>query len=290
MNRSIYIAGALKAEPNGLPTASDLKQKLSPKGYEVKEIQSTRRNVWCRDFMPLRSVSGKWVQFVYKPSYMAGTEKWEKRIPVAADIHRELALEVESSELKLDGGAMEIFGAKGIVSDRVFRENKGWEMRDVIGELRSRLGLEELFVVPQDPYDFTGHVDGMVRFVDAGRVVVNDRDAMKIDIDADPNRYRRRLMDQWYYAFHAALAAAGLEVEDLPCTPVRDQKTSSARGYYINFLRLPDCIAMPTYNDPAHDEKARRKLEELYGLEVIGIDATTLSEEGGAVNCVTWGN
>ena len=73
--------------------------------------------------MPVKTSSGNYVQFKYSPAYMQD-EKYDSMIPNPHSIHTELGLNCESSDIVLDGGAMEIHGKKGIVSDRVFRDNR----------------------------------------------------------------------------------------------------------------------------------------------------------------------
>ena len=55
--------------------------------------------------------------------------------------------------------------------------------------LRDELRVAELIVIPKEPYDEIGHADGMVRFLDAKTVLVNDYS------EVDPDFGQRLLSD-----------------------------------------------------------------------------------------------
>jgi agmatine deiminase len=262
---------------------------------EIKEIENSSKNVWCRDYMPVKSASGEYVRFTYHPEYMRGIKKYENNFPDVEMILQKIGLEATPSEIALDGGAIEIFGKKGIVSDRVFRDNKNKTSAEIYSELKDLLALDQLIVIPQYPYDFTGHVDGLVRFIDENRVVVNDLNKELKQSEADENQYRKKLIENWVYAFQSALISAGLEINELPVSVKENGSPNSGEGIYINFLLLPDLIIMPVYGDEKEkevmkiDDAAMEKLAGLYDVrKVIKVNAKKLSQMGGMINCVTW--
>src|SRR5690606_18650302 len=63
---------------------------------------------------------------------------------------------------------------KVIMTDRVFIDNPKYERKRLIKELHELLQVDHLHFVPEQPGDFTGHSDGMVRFIDENTVVIND--------------------------------------------------------------------------------------------------------------------
>lgn len=299
MSQSIYITSCLETDQdnNGYTYGKSVFDALNNNFKDrIIPIQKTKSNVWCRDFMPIKSSTGKLVQFTYAPSYMTDTEKWRKRIPVANKIHDELNLKIaddRKSKIKLDGGAIDIHGKKGIVSDRVFRDNWSLAEQDVLDEIQSKLELDQLIVIPEHPYDFTGHVDGLVRFIDEDTVLINDLSGELNQVAHDEkdkkNYYRNKLVRNWYYSFKMALYNSGLKHEELPCTVAKNDNDKDGNGIYLNFLLLDDLIIMPTYRDKENDKKAKQLLMQYYEIRnVIGIDATDLAKEGGMINCVTW--
>lgn len=226
---------------------------------------------------------------------MMDSKKWRERIPNVEKIHEELNIKPKKSDIILDGGAIELFGDQGIISDRVFRDNKMFALKselDLIEKIKDKLSLKKIIVVPQFPYDFTGHVDGLVRFIDDNRILINELSSelsgAQKDIKERNNVYRARLIEQWTYSFRSALMNAGLVIEELTYTADRNTNAKDATGIYLNFLKLDNLIIMPTYNDPPNDHKAEEILRRVYHKEVITIYSTDLAKEGGVINCVTW--
>ncbi|WP_017733001.1 agmatine deiminase family protein [Nafulsella turpanensis] len=301
MNQSIYIASALSSDKSsqgktyGQQVYQQLKEKLNG---QLREIQHHKKNPWCRDYLPVRNAAGQLVQFKYAPGYMTDTKKWRERIPDAKALHKELGLtedQVTYSDIILDGGNVELHGSKAIVSDRVFRDNRQnhdyKNELDLLKALKDTLAVDQLIIVPQYPFDFTGHVDGLVRFIDAGRVLINDlqpelEQAHKL-IREKKNSAKGRQIEAWYFAFLMALRNAGLQWDTLPYTATENSSDKDAAGIYLNFLQLQDRILMPAFGQK-EDNVAAEKLKELYKKDIVRIEASELAAEGGIINCISW--
>lgn len=286
MSKTVYISGTLPLGKNkegfyGKIVFEEL--SLIPE-INLKNLDT--KNVWCRDYMPVKTASGKYVQFTYRPWYMDG-DKYKDHFPDQASICNDLGIKCELSSIFLDGGAIEIRGKKGIVSDRVFRDNLDKKEVEIYTELKTILDLEQLIIIPKYPYDFTGHVDGLVRFIDGNRVVVNDLKKELEEAQKDKNSYRKQLIENWIYAFKSAFLNAGLQMEELPTSIPENSPPSSGEGIYTNFLLLEDVIIMPVYGKD-EDEIAADRLSDLYGKTVKTVNAKELSQMGGMINCVTW--
>jgi len=288
MKKTVYVSAYLSRKYDKR-VYDDLHKILEG---QIIDIQNNSKNVWCRDYMPIKSGAGKYVQFKYRPLYMYDMQKYSGHFPLPEAIHRELNLDCEFSDILLDGGAIEVLGSKAIVSDQVFRDNK---MRDnkmkteteIFNEIKEKLDLKQLIVIPQYPYDFTGHVDGLVRFIDGNRVVVNDLKKELEESEKDKNHYRKKVIENWVYAFKSALISAGLQMEELSTSIPEKGSPNSGEGIYTNFLLLEDLIIMPSY-DNSTDDSAAKRLCELYERPVKKVHATELSKEGGMINCITW--
>ncbi len=296
MKNQLFISACLKHISYSREVVQQIYDCLLPYEVEVKEIENHRNNVWCRDYMPVMNAKGEWVQFRYYPQYMIQDKKYLAQIPDNQAIKTELkslGIEVVPSNIILDGGAIEILDKKAIVSDRVFRDNKEYRETELLFLLKNQLKVDQLIIIPQHPYDMTGHVDGLVRFVDEKTVVINDlheeiREAKEM-ISANTNRYRGKLIEQWYYSFLMSLYNAELTVEILPCNVHKNQTDLDGNGIYINFLLLDNLILMPYYdNEDNFNQKAKESLERLYKKEAVGIYCSQLAKEGGMINCVTW--
>lgn len=301
MKQTLYITSALASDKSsqgkiyGQQVYQQLKKHL--KG-QLQEIQQDKKNPWCRDYLPVRNAAGQLVQFKYAPGYMTDTKKWKARIPEPKALHKELGLtgdQVAYSNIILDGGNVELRGRKAIVSDRVFRDNRQNdkykdELR-LLNALQEALDVEQLIIVPQHPFDFTGHVDGLVRFIDADTVLINnlqpDLDFALDEAERIKNPPKCKQIEAWYYAFLMALSNAGLQWETLPYSATSNGKDKDAAGIYLNFLQLEDCIIMPVFGRK-EDKEAATKLRKLYNKEVIKVEASELAREGGIINCISW--
>ncbi len=285
----IYISAHLPIDTNkGVLYGKKVYDKfLEIDDLEIIEIKNHYKNIWCRDYMPVKSSSGKYVQFKYSPSYMTDSQKWKERLPIANEIHNELKIECISSDIILDGGAIEIFNKTAIISDRVFRDNPDMKNDEILEEIKTKLELYKIIVIPQHPYDFTGHVDGLVRFVDENTVLINDMKYEKCILKNKQKTYRNKLIENWHYSFMSVFLNAGLKMEELPTFVPENGNDKSGEGIYINFLLLENCILMPAYRNDI-DNDASKILEHLYERNVKMIYANELAKEGGMINCVTW--
>jgi agmatine deiminase len=290
MPQLVYISEYLNKTNRGEGVVKALKNYL---GSRLKEIP-LNKNEWCRDYMPVKASDGSLVLFNYMPSYLLGRPTYEATIPEQEMICNALELNFETSNIILDGGAIEIFGKKGIISDRVISDNCSlWENGTpvILKEIKKLLKLETLIVIPSDPWDFTGHVDGLVRFIDGNRVLVNDLKGMEEKMQ-DQSKYEQDVFNRWKYNFYLTLDNARLNPKHLTCEVHRNEKDDDATGIYLNFLHLDDKILMPAYtNLPDHNKNAKKELERIFtNKEVIPIIADEIAKKGGVINCITWTN
>ena len=134
------------------------------------------KNIWCRDYMPVQTPSGKLIQFKYDPSYLSAPEYSDSRSDVR-HVDKVNGINPIFSGINLDGGNVVMLGNKAIITDRIFSENPDWDKEKLINELSTLLECEIIIIPAYKPeYDYTGHADGMIRFVDSNTVLVNNLD------------------------------------------------------------------------------------------------------------------
>jgi agmatine deiminase len=266
----VFVSDLL--EPRYPPVVDRLRDILGDHGIPLGFIGGTN-DIWCRDFMPVQVVPKEFVHFRYSPDYLVGHEHLITNfddidpIPEIANFER--------SEVVLDGGNVVRWGNRAIATDKVFRENPRVGRKTLLDLLRDQLRVDEIIVIPQEPGDVIGHSDGMVRFLDAETVFVNDYSKVA------PS-FGRRLQ--------SALRRARLNLITLPYCPVAEESDDipSAVGCYANFLMVRGLIILPAFGIP-EDETARQVLIERAPQSTIeSIDCLDLAQEGGVLNCVTW--
>ena len=250
-----------------------LESILSEQGVALVIVPGTA-DIWIRDAAPVQIGDGEFVQFIYKPDYLrVGYE----HLITGPEAFRDLPFinGLEKSELVIDGGNVVGVSGTAILTDKVFRENPKRSRSVIRDAIRRLLRVERLIIIPKEPGDSIGHVDGMVRFINETTVVVNDYSTV------DP-KFENRL--------RSSLEPHGLEIELLPYRPEWKQfdGIESAAGNYVNFLRVGSLIIVPSYGMP-EDIDAVQKLRQLCPqATVIPVPCLNLAREGGVLQCVSW--
>jgi agmatine deiminase len=240
------------------------------------------KDIWCRDYMPVQIESGKFIQFRYDPSYLKGKKEWEDSRSDVEDIRAKndwlKKLDVTSSNINLDGGNVLICEDRAILSDRIFSENPNYDKDTLIEELSTLLECKDIIIIPalkSKDEDFTGHVDGMVRFVNRNTILGNER-------RTNEYKYMREGLQN-------AIDKYNLTYIDMPFFEDKDPKhPDSAIGIYVNYLEVNNLIVLPIFNRE-EDEHAIEILQKAFPSKQIEIiDYNDIAKEGGLLNCTTW--
>jgi len=259
-------------------------------------------DIWIRDFGPLflkDHDSIKPVRFRYDPSY--SKTKNEKVWAASNDSagyqltkQMPVKIELEGNELILDGGNFIHNGlGTAIVTNRIISDNEHLFEHEIREILKEKLGIEKLHIIPSEPGDDTGHIDGLVRFLDPETLLVGQY----------PEHFPegRKFTDK----IATFLSHQGFSVYRMPNTipqngkyPVSgklqgDGTFENAAGNYLNFLRAGNKFFIPWYNTDddlnALDALKKASFEGREFSEFIQVrsDATPLAEYGGVINCIT---
>lgn len=234
------------------------------------------KDIWCRDYMPIQTPSGKLIQFKYAPSYLKDPKYTDTRSDVK-HVDKVNGFTPIISDINLDGGNVVMYYNKAIITDRIFSENPDWSKGKLISEL-SKLLECEIIIIPayKTEYDFTGHADGMMRFVDSNTVLVNN-------LDQDFAYMKKAIVK--------ALDDASLRYINFPWFEHKIKSNNDhAIGIYLNYLEVGDLIVMPVFGVPGNkDAEALAKLKEVFPNKTIEtINYNDVALAGGLLNCTTW--
>lgn len=199
------------------PAADRMFAALDLFNIKYKLLNNTK-DIWLRDFMPVKTKSGKYVSFRYEPSYLAGDP--QLRTNFKTDIAPSFKVDnLVYTDINLDGGNVVFSPSKEkvIISDRVYSENPSWHKAELTAKLENLLEASVL-IIPSLKSDMTGHADGMVRFVNENTVVTN--------APLSPFGFETKVKK--------ALQNHGIEVLDFPYF---DSNGDTAIGCYLNFFR-----------------------------------------------------
>ena len=255
--------------------AKNLVAILEKHNIKYAFIKGTK-DIWCRDYMPVRNSSGKLIQFKYDPSYLRDTPEHIASRSDVEEICKLNGIDAKRSSINLDGGNVLVCDGKAIISNRVFSENPDREKASLQEELAKLLECE-IIIIPAINTDFTGHADGMVRFVNKDTILGNNREA----------EYK-----YWREGINKALAAHNLSYIDVPFFEDKalPQHRDSAIGIYVNYLELDKLIVMPVFGRD-EDKEAFAIIQKAFPDKIIEtIDYNDVALEGGLLNCSTWVN
>jgi agmatine deiminase len=166
--------------------------------------------------------------------------------------------------------------------DKVFKENPSYSKEAITGMLQEAFELEDIIFIPTHPEDWTGHADGLVRFLDEQWVFVSDFD--------------REV--KYQEALYGALHRADLECMVLPYNPYGNGNLTSAQGIYVNYLRMNGLVVVPTF-DMEEDNQVVDLFENLFipwksvlsidcEGRVLSLNCNEVARYGGVLNCISW--
>ena len=234
------------------------------------------KDVWAVDFMPIQININKFVQFIYNPPYLQ-SKKNLKTISDVSTICKLIEIEPIKAKIILDGGNVIRTTDKVILTDRIFSDNPTYDKKKLVKELHDYFEVDKLFLIPEQPKDFTGHSDGMVRFIDNQTIFINDYQ--------DENK---KEVKQFIKAFEIAIHNTGLDYIKLPYNPYLNNNDVQANGYYINYLQMENIIIIPIFGFK-EDEIAVKQFENIFNNHsIVTINSNEIANDGGVLNCISW--
>ncbi len=261
--------------PTYKPAADRLFAALDLFNIKNKLLNKTK-DIWLRDFMPVKACSGNFVSFRYEPSYLENDP--DLKTNFRTDILPQLNLpNLTFSDINLDGGNVVFSPSKEkvIISDRVFSENPDRSEADLTSELENLLEAD-VIIIPSLKSDMTGHADGMVRFADENAVLVNE--------SKSKNDFESKVIKK--------LQSNGLTVIKVPYYETNRKapdRTKSAEGCYLNYLETEKVVFFPVFSENHEtDMKAISIVKKALGKRVIPLNVNEIALYGGLLNCISW--
>ncbi len=238
---------------------------LSGNNVVVKNLASTK-DIWCRDYMPVQVSTEEFIQFRYDPSYL-NEHKYKNLKSDPKIVCLKNGVEPRFSSINLDGGNVIKCAEKVIVTDKVFDENPNIEPFQLLSELEEILNAS-VIIVPHHYDDYTGHADGMIRFINGDTVLVND-------LSKESPSFRYRLTKV-------------LKENKLNCAEMPMVLTKTAVGIYINYLQVKGLILIPSFG-LKEDEIVLDFIGKCFPeSKILPVYATEIAKQDGVLNCVSW--
>ena len=230
------------------------------------------KDIWTRDYMPVQISENTFIQFKYKPDYLR-TKNGLKTISDVDSICDALQIERNKSNLILDGGNVVKTEDAVMMCEKVFSENPRFERKILEQMLRELFEVEKLWFLPHQPGDFTGHADGMVRFLDKNTLLIND-------YSGESKAFQK--------VFDSAIESTGLDTIKIPYNPYGNKSNDQANGIYINYLQMQNTLIIPVYGLPEDEQVVCLFEQHFKGQKIETLDCNEIAEEGGVLNCISW--
>ena len=196
--------------------------------------------------------------------------------------------------LYLDGGNFINNTSTAFLTNRILQDIMELSKTEIVNMLRDYTGLQPE-IIERSKGDNIGHIDGFLSFLSENMVLLSNYPSLpflKPDVD-------------FLYSLRMKLEEEGLDVVDfydrpvdevVPCECYRNSKKAciySARGNYINFLRLNQTIILPEYTLPTIKESryyntCNAEILTDLGFDVKTINCDQLSKMGGSLHCLSY--
>ncbi|KAF7169289.1 hypothetical protein CNMCM5623_002085 [Aspergillus felis] len=271
-------------------------------GVEVKTTEMADLEFWMRDVAPTfvldedKNVHG--IDFNFNG--------WGGRYP--SDSNRRFAEHILSDQsilgdrsipcvkscVVLEGGALETDGEGTLVvtESSIINPNRNPDLpqKEIEEELCRLLGVTKIIWVPGVPpgledYDEVtdAHIDGWVRFVAPGKVVLNY---------PGPDRHP---MTHMYNKIKEVLSKATdakdrpFEIIELPQGDIGLKDTDPDRCLnYVNYLLVNGAVIVPRFGFRQADKRAKEIFHDLFpDRKIVPVSLEEIAWSGGGIHCVT---
>lgn len=281
---------------NNNQTIEKLEKKFSHKKMKFLGMKGWDE-IWLRDCIGLIK-GGSVIKPEYSPDYCqyeANSDYLQKINKLSRRIIKEcLEKEIIEINLKIDGGNLICNDELVFITDKVLEQNENLTKKEIEKVIKDTIGLEPI-IINGNKSDSIGHTDAYLNFIDRKKAVIASYPSfpfLKDDLD-----FISRL--------DKSLEIGGIERITLYDRPVFEaaycgcnKKNGkpcfySARGNYINFLRINNLIILPEYNlstkkETSYYNKVNQEILEDLGFEVKRINCDLLSKLGGVLHCISF--
>ncbi len=192
-------------------------------------------------------------------------------------ICKEINLRTEKTDILLDGGNVVKAKNKVIITDKAFLENPSIPPTELIGRLEKIFQTDTIIFVPTHPFDYTGHVDGIVRLLDENTVLIN----------VSSEKVTKKEKD-FELSLRLALHNARLKYIEILSNTSTNKNYEQANGEYLNYLQMKDVIILPAFGIP-EDEIVMEQFKNLFpDSRIVSVNSNDIANEGGILNCISW--
>ena len=229
-------------------------------------------DIWMRDFTTVNPMAP--VEFTYTWASMSRRESERVQNSWKGMADRN-GIQRTPTDYILDGGNLVDNYAGSVITTTRFLTDNNLTMEEGKQALRELLGATNVAILPPDD-EVLAHSDGMVSWLDANTLLVNDY--------SDDPSLRTQILNELNNSF------PGAKIVELPVVYANngiDPSISSACGININATMTLNNVYVPTF-DMSHDQAALDVIRANTTKKVIPVPASGVCGFGGSVRCLTW--
>jgi len=259
---------------------------LGAMGVDLNQVQplpGPLGDIWARDYSPIygintytgEAVAHKFKFAAYSPAYR---DTFRPSVKVDDRFVWTEGFETYRSTILIDGGNLLTNGdGTYVLTRRVLRDNAG--VPNLYAKLEQWLGAERLIIIDEEPGDRIGHIN-QLKFLSRNKILIGIPDSK----DSPRLKYLQNL--------HTLFEIYGYDVIGLPFPEslgrLRVGGEQVGPALYANSLLVNGRALVSTFGIEEYDSAALEIYRNaLPDYEVIGIDASILINDGGAINCAS---
>ena len=271
---TVYFSKLLKTTEEFIPSCNLITSILEKHKINPIFLDGTK-DIWARDYMPIQTEINRFIQFRYEPTYLKDELNLQS---IPEDVCSQNHISPIFSPINLDGGNVVKWDNKVMITDRIFSENPEYSDKSLLVKEIEKLLDVECIIIPQirPAYDFTGHADGLVKFIDQSIVLGN---TLEFEF-----KY-------WSSGMRKVISEHNLEYIEMPSFEYKDKNyPETAIGCYMNYLEIGDLIIFPIFEVPNNkDKQAVDTIKSIYpNKHIETININDIVRHGGLMNCISW--
>lgn len=271
--------------------AQEVKSKFAHKSIDTI-VAKNWDEIWLRDCMGLVTRKSI-IKPIYYPNYCSLKAYWnyfkEINISTKQILQNCLSQEIVDLPLILDGGNFTNNSRIAFITQKILEDNPGKKVIDMITNICELKPI----IVPRNYCDTIGHTDGYMAFKDENSIFISQYPFLKLlnrDIE-----YVKHLKDIAESNNLEVLPMYDLPFDENADCGCKDECGCfySAKGTYINFIRLNNYIILPEYTIPKRkQDKDYNQINEQIlidnGFNVLKINCDDVAKFGGSLHCLSW--
>lgn len=227
--------------------------------------------------MPIQVSWNKFIEYRYDPDYLQA-KKWRSLKSYPDLICDRTAIKTQKNDVILDGGNVVKWEDKVILTDKIIEENKPkYNQNQLIEMLKELFELNTIILIPwyKKDDDFYSQADGMIRFIDEKRVLVDG--------------YYKNLNNDYSKKLYAVLESNNLTPVELQFSV---QNESDYNWGYLNFLQMKDLLIVPEF-EIDEDAQALEQIKVAFPQyaskgQIETIHCQDIIQHGGVLNFISW--